>query len=90
MSLELAVQRDLDKLPEDLGRSALAETALTLARLLDDRKGSPSECAKALMQALEQLRGLTPPPERKDGLDRLIGDRVRRLARVAGGSDSEA
>ena len=90
MSLELAVQRDLDKLPEDLGRSALAETALTLARLLDDRKGSPSECAKALMQALEQIRGLTPPAERKDGLDDLIGGRVRRLARLARGADPEA
>lgn len=88
MSVREAVERDLAKLPDDLADSGLAATALAMADRIDGGKGSPSECAKALMQALEQLRDLAPAPEKeKDGLDDLS---ARRAARLAGKPGAKA
>lgn len=84
--VEAATERDLAKLPTDLGESALAASALALARELDgggNSATSKSMCAKAHMEILDRLRELAPPAEVKDGLDDLKARRAKRLARKA-------
>lgn len=79
-----AVERDLRRLPTNLARSALAASALQLAREMDNRGNSAtskSMCSRSLLDTLDRLRELTPPEEEKDGLDEL---NARRAARVGG------
>jgi hypothetical protein len=79
-----AVERDLRKLPTDLAKSALAASALALAREMDNRGNSAtskSMCSRSLLDTLDRLRELTPPSEENDALDEL---RNRRAARIAG------
>jgi hypothetical protein len=71
--------------------SALAATALALAAELDDAENSAtskSMCAKALMDALEQLRALAPAREESDQVDEVAARRRdRRAARKAAAAD---
>lgn len=82
-----AVRRDLDVIAErapGLAQSALAATALALAREIDtpgNSATSKSMCARSLLDTLDELRELAPPPEMKDSLDELS---ARREARRAG------
>lgn len=81
-----ATQRDLDTLPGTLAGSALAATALALARELDKPRNSATSkamCARALSDVLSQLRALAPANREDDGLDDIA---ARRRARLAGGS----
>jgi hypothetical protein len=89
LTVRAAVQNDLDDLAKrapDLATSALAASALALAREIDKPKNSAtskSMCAKALLDVLETLRDLAPPEEEADQLDDLSS---RRAARLAAGS----
>lgn len=101
-AVEAAVKRDLASLEarrradpagnhSDLSKSGLAESALVLARELDDRETSATakaSCARALLATLEQLRELAgfAPEKGKggDGIDELSARRAARLA--SGGS----
>lgn len=83
VSVRDAVERDLERLPEDLAGSALAASALALAQEID-RSGnsatSKSMCAKALQDVLRELRSLAPAEEEHDEIDELEAQRRRRIA----------
>lgn len=86
-----AVQRDVDKLPEELAESGLAATAISLAYELEDpfnSATSKSMCAKALGEALAQLRALAPAKQEADKLDDLTARREARRSTAAAGSAS--
>lgn len=77
-----ATKRDLAELG-DLADSALAASALALARELDDDSNSAtskSMCARALKETLDRLRELAPPKREADGVDELKAERERRRA----------
>jgi len=80
-----AVGRDLEKIAKAdpaLADSGLAATAKVLARELDhpfNSATSKSMCAKALADALGQLRDLTPVQVEGDKLDALTDSRAERL-----------
>lgn len=84
-----AIRRELRRLAErdaDLAASALAATALTLAKELDDPENSAtskSMCAKALNETMEKLLALAPVEEEKDGLDELTSRREQRRGGTA-------
>jgi hypothetical protein len=84
-----SVQRDLAKIreaSEPLADSALAASALAMAIEIENPHNSAtskSMCARALFDALEELRVLTPPAAEKDALDEL---KARREGRLAGGA----
>ena len=91
MSVVKAVKKDLAairKRDAALADSALAATALALAGELDDDNSATSKsmCARALVDVLEQLRGLTPKAQEGDMLDDLA---ARRAARIAGRAASK-
>ncbi len=79
------VQRDLAEIRRsapDLAESALAESALALAREIDSQENSAtskSMCARSLLDTLDRLRELAPKVEEKDELDDLAARRARRL-----------
>lgn len=80
--VEAATRRDLKRLPDDLAESSLAESALALARELDDPENSAtskSMCAKAHLEVMTRLRELAPPEERKGQLHALKSGRADRL-----------
>lgn len=87
MSLVAAVEREIGRLPSDLADSAVAATALAMAERIDGRQGSPSECGKVLLQALETLRALAPPKQEMDELDELRERRKQRREGLAKASD---
>lgn len=84
--VEKAVRSDLAEIAlrdERLAGSALAASAVALAREIDDPGNSAtskSMCAKALLETLDRLRSLAPQEEANDKLDELA---TRRSARVA-------
>lgn len=86
LSVASAVENDLgDIAARDpaLAQSALAASALVLARALDDKRNSAtskSMCAKALIDTLDRLRELAPPAKEADRLDDLSDRRAKRLA----------
>ena len=86
-----SVARDLEEIKTRmpaLAESALAATALALALQLDhpyNSATSKSMCAKALMDAIGQLRELAPPPVKRDKLDELTDRRERRRSGLADG-----
>jgi hypothetical protein len=88
-SVVAAVKRDLARIAKadkELARGGLAMSALALARELDDQDNSAtskSMCAKALGEALEQLRSKVPERQEKDKLDELSDRRAKRLGRRA-------
>lgn len=83
MSVVEAVERDLEKLGGDLKDSAMAASALALARELDDPSNSAtskSMCARSLMDTMDRLRQLAPPRREVDGITDLNSERERRRA----------
>jgi hypothetical protein len=85
-----AVERDIaeiSRLDQGLAESGLAATAVALAYEIENPYNSAtskSMCARALTDALAELRALAPAEEEKDGLDDLTKRRQARLA--AGGA----
>lgn len=83
-----AAERDIESIRRRdtaLAESVLSASMLSLAYEMQDpfnSATSKSMCAKALMEAREQLLALAPPVERKDDLDEL---RTRRTAERASG-----
>lgn len=75
-----AVQRDLARLPRDLAESALAASALALADEIDGANSATSKsmCARALHDALRELRELAPAEEVADEVDELAKRRSDR------------
>jgi len=64
-----------------MARSALAASALALARSIDDSATSPTAraaCARALVVTMRELRRLVPPREEVDELDELTARRQAR------------
>lgn len=89
-SVVTAVERDLEqiaRLDPELSGTAEAAVAIELARQLDDpfnSAHSKSLCARALIEALEDLRERAPDAPEADSLDELAARRATRLARAAG------
>jgi hypothetical protein len=80
----LAVARDLAQFGEDAATSGLGETALALARLLDQARTGDgplkdaAPIARELRMALAELRAITPAKPQESRVDDL---RARRAAR---------
>lgn len=79
-----SVRRDLAEIAKrspELASSGFAATALALAREMDKDNSATSKsmCAKALVEALSLLRELSPPEQKRDGLDDLAARRAKRL-----------
>lgn len=74
MTLVERVEKELAALPGELGQGALAGLALVMASRIDEGKGSPSECAKAMSSALRDLRELA---REEGGGEQSVVDRVR-------------
>lgn len=90
MSVQASVQSDLKLMGAVAEASALAATALALARELDKPKNSAtskSMCAKALVDVLRELRASAPVRVEADGVTDLNERRERRRAGVAGSAD---
>jgi hypothetical protein len=89
MEVAAAVQRDIDKIAKAdpaLAESALAASALALAREIDSSRNSAtskSMCARALLETLDRMRELMPAEETSDGIDELGAKRATRRARSA-------
>lgn len=89
MSVSAAIKRDLKRLREvdpDLAGSGLAASALALAAEIDhpdNSATSKSMCARALREAMDRLRELSPPAREWNKLDDLTSRRAERLARRA-------
>jgi hypothetical protein len=85
MAVVDAVERDLVRLKRRdaaLAESALAESALVLARELDSAQNSAtskSMCARALREVLDRLNELAPVEEETDSVDELEARRATRL-----------
>lgn len=86
MSVVEAVQRDLADVrtrAAALADSAIAASALVMAEALDDTSNSATSkamCAKALREAMDRLRELAPPDEKRDRLDEITARREARRA----------
>jgi hypothetical protein len=86
MTVESAVEHDIKFLGPKAAESALAATALALARELDGENSATSKsmCAKALIDTMRELRAVSPPKMEADGLDDLTARReARRSASTA-------
>ena len=89
LSVERAVRFDLAELAKSLPtieRSALAVSALTLARQMDAVEvsaASKAACARSLRETLDRLRDLVPADVVGDRLDELTTRRSRRRGAVA-------
>lgn len=70
-------------MPRELAESTLAGAALVMCERLDENRGSPSECGKVLILALEQIRALAPAREETDQVDDIGDELARRRERVA-------
>jgi protein-tyrosine-phosphatase len=84
------VEFELSRLPADLQRGALAESARAMAMEIDSAGNSAtskSMCQARLQDAMRELRDLAPADEEADQLDELS---ARRARRIAGGSDPSA
>lgn len=81
--VEVAVERDVKALGGDLAGSVLAETALALARELDQENSATSKsmCAKSMVEVLAEMRALVPPTPEEDEVERARKRRADRLAR---------
>lgn len=90
-SVAEAVERDLAviaKSDKELAQSALAMSALRLAREMDTSDNSAtskSMCARELRDTMDRLRELAPKEEKEDGLDDLSKRRAARRAKRATG-----
>jgi hypothetical protein len=86
----LADLASLKKRDSELAGSALAMSALTMAYEMSNPYTSAtakSMCAKALTDAMKQLRDLAPPAKEADAIDDLADRRAQRLAGAAAAED---
>lgn len=70
-----ALLRELEKLPTDLSESALAASALAMAREIDSATNSAtskSMCQARLQDAWLKLQELRPPVHEADGVDAIL------------------
>jgi hypothetical protein len=90
MSVETAAQRDIDLLGPKAAESALAATALALARELDGENSATSKsmCAKALIDTMRELRSVAPPRMEADGVTDIAERREARRAKAQASSRS--
>jgi hypothetical protein len=90
MSVETAVQHDIDFLGPKAAESALAATALALARGLDSPGSltSKSMAAKALIDTMRELRAVAPPKMEADGVTDIAERREARRAKAQASSRS--
>ena len=80
-----ALESELATMGVTLEDSALAASAMALARAIDDEENSATSrslCAGRLAEALDRLRELNPPQEGATPLDEIQARRDRRLARA--------
>jgi hypothetical protein len=79
-----ALKRDLARLPKDLAESAVAASALVMAKGLDTRASLAAKSAaqRRLQEAMDRLRELAPPAASKDGVDVLNDEFTARRARL--------
>jgi hypothetical protein len=88
-----AVLRDIASLrerDEELAGSGLAMSMLTMAYEMANPANSAtskSMCAKALADAMKQLRELAPPAKDADAIDDLADRRAQRLAGTPAAAD---
>jgi hypothetical protein len=83
VSVVEALERELGLMGERASGSALAASALVLARQLDDpgvSATSKSMCARALRELLDRLRELAPEEDAGDRLDEIAARRASRRA----------
>lgn len=83
MSVVEAVERDLKRIAKQdkvLAESALAATALALAREIDGNNSATSKsmCSRSLNETMDRLWELTPAEKEKDDLDELAKRRASR------------
>jgi hypothetical protein len=85
MSVEAAVEHDIELLGPKAAESALAATALALARGMDGPNSltSKSMAAKALIDTMRELRELAPPKQEADGVTDIATRRDARRAAAA-------
>jgi hypothetical protein len=87
--VEAAVKRDvaaIGKRDSALAKSALAASAVALARELDDPTNSAtskSMCSRSLLETMNRLRELAPAEKENDQLDELNARRAARTKRRA-------
>lgn len=77
-----AVQRDLKRWGPKIADSAMAASALDMARILDDPETNPtprSMLHAQLRMTLTELAKLAPPEAANDGIDELSKKRDERL-----------
>lgn len=89
MNVRDAVESDLAQIRRSaphVADSALAALALSLAAEMDGDNSATSKsmCAKALMDALAELRSLAPPMREADPIDDIATQRKKRRAAAAG------
>jgi len=75
--------REVAKRDAELAGGALAATALSLAKSMDNPRTSAtarSMCAGRLMEALEKLRTLAPDAAKENELDKFRARRAKRAA----------
>jgi hypothetical protein len=80
-----ALERDVTALGElPVGSEALVASAFALARELDDENSATSKsmCARALREAMAEIRVLAPTKPKADALDELANRRQTRRAKV--------
>lgn len=85
--VETAALAEIQALGVEPATSAIAASALELARQLDNPRNSAtakSMCAGRLQEALDRLLELNPPKPEATPLDRIREDRALRLAAPEG------
>lgn len=90
MSVADAVRKELEGFPPELRDSGTAAVAVAMAEKIDTGKGSPSECAKVIVDALKVLRDLAPPPEQKGKIVDIRAKQHERLRLRSGQGGSAA
>jgi hypothetical protein len=86
-----SIQRELDKAPDAVALSPLAALSLSMGFEIAhpyNSATSKSMCAKALMDALRELRALAPAKRERDEVDELRTRRDERRLGIAGATDS--
>lgn len=85
--VETAVRAELRVLGVEPATSAIAASAIELARQLDNPRNSAtakSMCAGRLQEALDRLLELNPPQQEATPLDEITQRRAERLAAASG------
>lgn len=91
MGVQDAMRGDLERLGPRAEESALAETALAVAKRLDSPKtggAAASMCAKVMIDLLRELRALAPPVKEADGVTNINEKRRGRRDRGATAANS--